>query len=80
MFQCLGLSLALKSWLSTFQHYNKIKFCRWVVALLVGIVTGSIAAFIDFCVETGSEWKYTSIKKCILLIVHSGLFHLRSSK
>ncbi|XP_076440006.1 H(+)/Cl(-) exchange transporter 7-like isoform X2 [Babylonia areolata] len=46
-------------------HFNKINFCRWVVAFLVGIITGSIAAFIDLCVEKGSELKYTSIKKYV---------------
>ncbi|XP_076458922.1 LOW QUALITY PROTEIN: H(+)/Cl(-) exchange transporter 7-like [Babylonia areolata] len=50
-------------------HVTKVSFCRWLVAFLVGIFTGSIAAFIDYCVETGSAWKYSSIKtyvdKCV---------------
>ncbi|KAK7111918.1 H(+)/Cl(-) exchange transporter 7-like [Littorina saxatilis] len=51
---------AINTW-----DYNKITINRWVVAFIVGVLTGSIAAFIDFCVEKGSELKYESIKKSV---------------
>ncbi|KAL8597461.1 hypothetical protein ACOMHN_050959 [Nucella lapillus] len=57
-------------------HFTKINFCRWLVAFLVGIFTGSIAAFIDLCVERGSDLKYTSIKKYVNYCVENDCMYI----
>ncbi|KAL8569547.1 hypothetical protein ACOMHN_002093 [Nucella lapillus] len=57
-------------------HVNKINMCRWVVAGLVGILTGSIAALIDYCVETGSAWKYSTIKSFVDRCVDDNCMYL----
>lgn len=46
-------------------HVYKVQAARWFVALIIGIITGLIASFIDFMVETISNFKYTTIKNSV---------------
>ncbi|PVD38860.1 hypothetical protein C0Q70_01485 [Pomacea canaliculata] len=53
----------------TYKDVAKMQAVRWVVSLMIGVLTGLVASFIDFSVETISAFKYSTIKqyvdKCI---------------
>ncbi|KAK7079399.1 hypothetical protein SK128_022411 [Halocaridina rubra] len=45
----------------------KKDIARWVVVMVVGILTAIVACLIDISIESLSKYKYTWLKKCILL-------------
>lgn len=39
---------------------------RWIIVLLIGVITALIAFIIDICIEEFTKIKYKQLKKCIL--------------
>ncbi|CAB4014714.1 H(+) Cl(-) exchange transporter 7, partial [Paramuricea clavata] len=46
---------------STPKHHIRIGMSRWIVMLLVGIMTALVAVFIDICIVELSTWKYSCL-------------------
>ncbi|PAA83097.1 hypothetical protein BOX15_Mlig012289g1 [Macrostomum lignano] len=44
---------------------RRIELCRWLVHLLIGVVTGAIAFFIDVCIEQLAKVKYRYMKSML---------------
>ena len=57
---------------SMLQDIIRIDINRWVVMLLIGIVTALIAVAIDICINLLASWKYSVIKNCILFNTAAG--------
>ncbi|KAK3520755.1 hypothetical protein QTP70_032293 [Hemibagrus guttatus] len=47
--------------------FRCLEICRWIICGLIGVLTGSIAFFIDVAVENLAGLKYDVIKECILI-------------
>jgi chloride channel 7 len=47
----------------------KKNLARWMIFLLIGLLTALIACVIDITIEEVSSTKYKNFKKCILTII-----------
>lgn len=43
---------------------------RWLIFLLIGVITAIIACVIDISIEELSSIKYYGLKKCIILFIY----------
>ena len=46
---------------------RRIQISRWIVMLMIGVLTGLVAAFIDFAIVKLTHVKFSLIKMCILI-------------
>ncbi|KAK8784444.1 hypothetical protein V5799_009187 [Amblyomma americanum] len=51
---------------TTFTAIRNTNWKRWLVILIIGILTALTACTIDICIEVISEFKFKLLKKCIL--------------
>ncbi|KAL1138626.1 hypothetical protein AAG570_008689, partial [Ranatra chinensis] len=49
-----------------YKFYFKKNLARWLIFLMIGVITALIAILIDISIEKLSDLKYSIIKKCIL--------------
>lgn len=56
---------------SGYSFYIKKNVARWFIFLLIGVVTAIIGVLIDIAIDVISNYKYSLIKKRILLNIKS---------
>lgn len=45
-----------------YQHARRLMVLKWVIMLLIGICTGLVAVFVDFCVKKLTKFKFSYVQ------------------